>query len=96
VKYAVPHRHLRAHGVPTRTVLAGGLLGVVGFVVIPVVGLPVGFVAGIYLSELHRLGREAAWPATVAALKAVGLSVLIELVAALLATALWVAGALAT
>ncbi len=96
VKYAVPHRRLRASGVPTRTLAAGGLLGLVGFFVIPVVGLPVGFVAGIYFSELQRLGKQAAWPATVAALKAVGLSMLIELAAALMATALWVTGALAT
>ncbi len=96
VKYAVPHRRLRASGVPTRTLVAGGLLGLVGFFVVPVVGLPLGFVAGIYLSEVQRLGKDAAWPATVAALKAVGLSLLIELAAALVAAALWAAGALAT
>jgi hypothetical protein len=68
----------------------------VGFFVIPVVGLVVGFVAGIYLSELARLGSAAAWPATKAALRAVGLAVLIELAAGLVATAVFVAGAVAT
>ena len=48
---------------------------------IPVVGLLVGFVLGVYLAELRRVGSEAAWPATRHALKAVGLSMLIELVA---------------
>jgi uncharacterized protein YqgC (DUF456 family) len=96
VKYLVPGRHLQRHGVPTRTLLAGGMLGVVGFFVIPVVGLVVGFVAGIYLAELARLGRAAAWPATKAALRAVGLAVLIELAAGLLATGAFVAGALST
>jgi uncharacterized protein len=89
VKYAVPGRGLKAAGVPNRTLLLGALLGVVGFFVIPGVGLVVGFVGGIYLSEAQRLGREAAWPATKVALRAVGLSILIEIVAALLATALW-------
>ena len=89
VKYTVPGRGLKAAGVPTRTLLLGTVLGVVGFFVIPVVGLVVGFVAGIYVSEVQRLGRRAAWPATKVALRAVGLSILIEVAAALLATALW-------
>jgi uncharacterized protein YqgC (DUF456 family) len=96
VKYLLPGRHLQRHGVPTRTLLAGGALGVVGFFVVPVIGLVVGFVAGIYLAEVVRLGRAAAWPATKAALRAVGLAVLIELAAGLLATAAFVAGAAAT
>jgi len=68
----------------------------VGFFVIPVVGLLVGFVLGVYLSELQRVGRRGAWPATKAAVKAVGLSMLIELTAAMAAAAVWLAGALAT
>ncbi len=96
VKYAVPGRRLRAQGVPGRTLLAGAALGVVGFFVVPVLGLVAGFVLGVYLAELGRLGREAAWPATVFALRAVGLSILIELAAALLASAVWLVGAVAT
>lgn len=96
VKYLVPGRRLQRQGVPTSTLLAGGALGIVGFFVVPVVGLVIGFVAGVYLAELRRLGRDAAWPATLAALRAVGLALLIELAAALLATAVFLAGALAT
>jgi len=94
VKYAVPGRRLRTGGVPNGTLVAGGLLGIVGFFVIPVVGLVLGFVAGVYLSELLRVGRERAWASTGAALRAVGLSMLIELAAALLAAAVWLVGAL--
>jgi uncharacterized protein YqgC (DUF456 family) len=93
VKYAVPGRRLRLDGVPNRTLLAGALLGVVGFFVIPVVGLVVGFVAGIYLAELERVGRASAWPTTRAALRAVGVSLLIELTAGLLAAGTWLLGA---
>ncbi len=93
VKYAVPGRGLRAAGVPNRTLVLGAVLGVVGIFVIPVVGLLVGFVAGVYLAEVQRLGRTAAWPATKAALRAVGLSILIEIAAALVATALWLTAA---
>jgi uncharacterized protein YqgC (DUF456 family) len=94
VKFVVPGRRLRAGGVPNRTLVAGGLLGIVGFFVIPVVGLLVGFVAGVYLSEVQRVGRARAWPSTSAALRAAGLSLLIELAAGLLATLVWLVGAL--
>ncbi len=96
LKYTVPGRHLQRHGVPNRSLVAGGLLGIVGFFVIPVVGLVVGFVVGIYLSELQRVGRRAAWPATRAALRATGLSMLIELASTLTAAAIWTATLIAT
>jgi uncharacterized protein len=96
VKYLVPGRRLQRTGVPTRTLLAGAALGVVGFFVVPVVGLPLGFVLGIYLSEWHRLGHRAAWPATVGALKAVGLGILIELAFGVLAAATWAVGVVLT
>jgi uncharacterized protein len=51
--------------VPWTTVGLGSLLAVVGFVVVPVVGLPLGFVLGVYLAELARLRDPgAAWPST--------------------------------
>jgi uncharacterized protein YqgC (DUF456 family) len=89
-KYALPGARMRAAGVPGRTLLAGGVLGIVGFFVVPVVGLLLGFVLGVYLVELARLGRGGAWPSTRTALGAVGWSVLIELAAGLVATAVWV------
>ena len=93
VKYVVPGRGLRNAGVTGRSIMAGGLLGIVGFFVVPVVGLVLGFILGVYLSELQRVGRDRAWPSTVAAVKAVGLSVFVELVAGLLATGTWLVGA---
>ncbi len=96
VKYAVPGRRLKEVGIPGSTMALGAVLGVVGFFVIPVVGLPVGFVLGVYLAELSRVGGSAAWPATVHALKAVGLSMLIEFTASLLAAAVWVTGVVLT
>ncbi|MEW2380795.1 DUF456 domain-containing protein [Micromonospora sp. NPDC047707] len=95
VKYAWPGRNLKQSGVPTSSLLAGGLLGVVGFFVIPVVGLLLGFVAGVWGAERLRLGSNAlAWPATVQALKAAGLSMLVEFLAGLTVAGLWVAGLL--
>ena len=92
VKFTVPGKRLQAAGVPTRTIVLGGLLGIVGFFVIPVVGLFVGFVAGVYLAEVQRVGQSSAWPSTWAALKATGLSILIELASGLLAASTFVIG----
>jgi uncharacterized protein YqgC (DUF456 family) len=89
VKYLVPGRRMSREGVPTSALLAGGLAGVVGFFVLPIIGLPLGFVLGIYAAQ--RLGHDhpEAWRSTKAALRAVGLSILIELAAVLSAAALW-------
>lgn len=96
VKYLVPGRRLQAAGIPASTQWIGVGLGVVGFFVIPVVGLVVGFVLGVYLAELRRVGADRAWPSTVQSLKAVGWSMVIELAFALLAAGTWVAGVVAT
>jgi uncharacterized protein len=96
VKYAVPGRQLKDAGIPASTQWTGVALAVPGFFVIPVVGLFVGFVAGVYLAERRRLGPGAAWPSTRSALRAVGVSILIELAAAVLAAATWVVGVMVT
>ena len=92
VKYAVPGKRLKDAGIPASTQWTGVGVGVAGFFVIPVIGLFVGFVLGIYLAERARLGAEGAWPSTKQALRAVGLSIVIELTAAILATATWIVG----
>ena len=96
VKYLVPGRRLEQAGVPRATMLAGALLGVVGFFVVPVVGLLIGFVLGVYLVEWHRVGHAGAWPATLHALRAVGLGMVIELTFGVLAAATWAVGVVLT
>jgi uncharacterized protein YqgC (DUF456 family) len=96
VKYLWPMRRMKSADVGTLSLVAGAVLGIVGFFVIPVVGLFIGFVLGIYLAEYRRLGGRAAWPSTKHSLKAVGLSILIELAAGLVATCAWVTGVVLT
>lgn len=96
VKYLWPARRMRSADVGTRSLLAGGVLGIVGFFVVPVVGLILGFVLGVYLAELAlRRDQRRAWASTVHAIKGVALSVGVELAGALLATTVWVAAVLA-
>ncbi|GAA1151183.1 DUF456 domain-containing protein [Kribbella jejuensis] len=90
VKYVVPERRLREAGVPRRSMIVGVLLGIVGFFVIPVVGMFVGFPIGVYLSELQRQRtHRAAWTSTKHALRETGVSMLIELAGTSLAAAVW-------
>jgi uncharacterized protein YqgC (DUF456 family) len=95
VKYVVPGRQLKEAGIPASTQWTGVALAVPGFFVIPVVGAFVGFVVGVYLAERRRLGPGAG-ASTWSALRAVGVSVLIELTAAILAASAWVAGVVVT
>lgn len=92
VKYTIPGQRLRADGVPNRSLVVGGLVAIVGFFVVPVVGVVIGFVLGVYASEVQRVGARAAWPSTTAALRAVGVSMLLELTATLSAAAVWIIG----
>ncbi|MGN0065491.1 MAG: DUF456 domain-containing protein [Nocardioides sp.] len=96
VKYLLPGRQLSSGGIPSSTLWIGAAGAAIGFFVIPVVGMFVGFPLGVYLAEHLRLGKEEAWPATKLALKAVGFSILIELASAVVAAAVWVAGVVAT
>lgn len=92
VKYTIPGRRLRSDGVPNRSLIVGGLVAIVGFFLVPLVGLFLGFVVGVYASEVQRVGARTAWPSTKATLRAVGVSILLELTATLLAVAVWIAG----
>ncbi len=91
IKYALPGRNLRAGGVRTLSIVAGGVLGIIGFFVIPVIGLPIGFVLGVLLAEMVRQPTaQQAWQSTVHALKAVGLAVMIEIATAFAVAVIWV------
>jgi uncharacterized protein YqgC (DUF456 family) len=93
VKYVLPARSAAARGAPVSTLVVGALFGIVGFFVIPVVGLLIGGVLGIYLAEYVRLrdgGR--AWTSTRAALVAIGIGLLIELTAGVLMFGVWLLG----
>ncbi len=95
LKYVTAGRVLISSGAPRSSLFFAGLLGIVGFFVIPVVGLVVGFVGGLYLAERRRLGAgPASRQSTKTALKAVGLGILIELMSTLLAGGTWLGAVL--
>lgn len=97
IKYLWPVKRMRAADVSPTTLAAGAVAGVIGFFVIPILGLLIGFVLGVYLAELaHRRDQRRAWASTVHAVKGAALSVGVELAGGLLATAAWVVGVVLT
>lgn len=90
LQYYVPGRRLQAAGVPTWVIVVSGLAGIVGFFVVPVLGLPLFFVGAVYLLQSAReghLGRS--WGSTWQAIVAVGIAQLIELTFAMLVIVTW-------
>ena len=86
-------RKLKEHRIPNRSVVVGLVLAVVGMFMIPVVGLFVGFAAGLLLSEFRRTRNlRTALTTSWAALKATGLGMLVEFGLACLAASTWVIG----
>ena len=92
-QYLITGRRLRERDIPQRSVVIGLVCGVVGLFVIPLFGLPLGFVVGLLGSEYVRLrDLRAAASASWAALKSVGLGMLIELGCALAAATVLLVG----
>jgi uncharacterized protein YqgC (DUF456 family) len=96
-KYVLPARSAAARGAPFSTLAIGVVGAVIGFFVIPIVGLIVGGVLGIYLAEYARLRAPGpAWDSTRAALVGIGIGLLIELTAGVLMFGAWLLGVWAT
>ena len=88
LKYLLAGRYLKRRGVPNRSLVVGAVLGIVGFFVIPVIGLFIGFAAGLFGSQWARTkDARAALASSWGALKAMGLGMLVELGCAMLALA---------
>ncbi|MDO5670458.1 MAG: DUF456 domain-containing protein [Corynebacterium sp.] len=88
-------RKMRREQIPRGPVLFGVAVGVVGMFIVPVVGLFLGFAAGLLLAEwLRRRDLAAAWRSSVEAMKSMGLGMLMECACASLATFVFVVGAL--
>lgn len=87
--YVIPGRRVGT-SVPRSTFVVAGIAGLVGFFVVPVVGLFLFFPLGVYLMEHRRLkdptaARASAW----LAVRATALGMVVELLLALLAASTW-------
>lgn len=90
-KIVVPQRRATAGGAPRSTLVLAALAGIVGFFVIPVVGLPVGAVAGVLVAEYRRTNDwAAARRSTKEVVIGFGIGTLIEMAAGLAMIVTWV------
>lgn len=93
---ALPARRAAVGGAPRSTLVAGAMAGLVGFFVIPVIGLVLGAVAGVLVAEYNRTGEWArAWVSTKNVVVGFGFGVLAEVAAGSAMIAAWVAWVLA-
>ena len=78
-------------------ILVSLLMGIIGFFVIPVVGLPIGYALGVFITESGRERNVAlAWQRTVNTLKAFGFATLTQLACAMGISILWLTGLILT
>ncbi|MFI0875606.1 DUF456 domain-containing protein [Streptomyces sp. CS149] len=95
LKPLLPPRRPGESGAPRRTLVIGGVAGIVGFFVVPVVGGVLGYVGAIFGAERLRLGsRGAAWTSVRSVMRATGYAVLVELFCCLLVAGAWLGAVL--
>lgn len=88
--YVIAGRRVSASGVPRRSLVVAGLAGIVGFFLIPVIGLLIFFPLGLYAMEYLRLGDpRGARNSAAVAIRATALGMLVELGLALAAAGTW-------
>ena len=90
--FVVPQRQVQGGGAPFSTTVVAIVGGIIGFFVIPVVGIVVGAVAGVLVAERVRTQSwELAWASTKRAVVGFGLGALVQMGAGVLMMATWVA-----
>lgn len=90
--FLVPQRKVQGGGAPFSTTVVGAIGGIIGFFVIPVVGIVIGAVLGILVAERART-RDwgAAWASTKRALVGFGIGALVQMGAGVVMMLIWIA-----
>ncbi len=94
-KYLLPGQELADQDTTARTWLLATVAAVVGFFAVPVVGLALGFVLGVWVGKRLETGdTAAATRATRRLLAGIGKGIVVELSAGFVAVACWVVAVL--
>ena len=89
--YVLPKRAGERSGASKSSMRLGLVGAIIGFFVIPVIGLPIGGALGVLLGEYQRLQSwPAAWTATRSVLGGFGMAVLAEFTAGVAMVGIWV------
>ncbi|NND84074.1 MAG: DUF456 domain-containing protein [Acidimicrobiia bacterium] len=84
----IPARATTA-GAGRRALVGGAVGGIAGFFIIPVVGLPLGWTVGVFLTELPSSDARRAWVATRTTLRSFGVAALVQFGIALVMALIW-------
>ena len=91
--YVLTGRVLKREKIPSRSIVIGLVVGVVGMFLVPVVGLPLGFAVGLFGAEYLRVGDvPGALKSSWAAIKAAARGILLEFGLSGLAVVTWLVG----
>lgn len=78
-------------------ILVSLVMGVIGFFIIPVIGLPLGYALGVFITESgSERNLNLAWQRTVNTLKAFGYATITQLACAMGIAFLWLTGLILT
>ena len=92
----LPQRKVTEAGAPRSTLVAGAVSGIVGFFVIPIVGLPLGATGGVLVAEyLRTQDWKVARRSTRSLMVGFGLGALAQFAIGLMMVACWVAWVIA-
>lgn len=90
--FVVPQRQVKGGGAPFSTTVAGVTGAVIGFFVIPIIGIVVGAIVGVLVAERARTQSWAlAWASTKRAIYGFGLGALVQMGAGIFMMLTWVA-----
>lgn len=90
--FVVPQRQVKGGGAPFSTTVAGVTGAVIGFFVIPIIGIVVGAIVGVLVAERARTQSwELAWASTKRAIYGFGLGALVQMGAGIFMMLTWVA-----
>jgi len=90
---ALTGRELKRQRIPKRSIAVAMVAAVIGMFAIPVVGLFVGFAAGLLVSEyVRRRDLHVALASSVQTIKATGIGILAEFALVCLAGSVWMIG----
>lgn len=93
----IPARELNNQQAPKWTLVWAGVLGIFGFFVIPIIGLPIGFTVGVFLRYMFASNDlHASMDSTWLTVRAIGKGILIQGICGLLIAFLWFIGLLIT
>ena len=96
-QFLLPAAAVKSDSPPRNTLLVGGLFGLIGFFIVPIIGAPIGFMAGVYASYLANNGDSvAAWESTIRTAIAFGWALLVQVFCSVAIALTWLFGLIIT